>query len=654
LTALHDNDPEELAAFFEEFEEQLVAAQADVLELEANPADDHRVQSVFRTVHGIKGIAAYFGLDAISALSHRLEDVLDGVRKGRSVDRTMASVILEGVRRLAGMMTRVKDDPARTGLTPEDQDYLHSLDVFLETGKISPERGAQAVSTHESEAAASFLGSRHSTQGAAGQSPEVTPDEGGGVPQGVPPDARLGEILVATGKVAQEDVLNAIAEQAKPIGEILVSQGKVSRSEVDQALSLQDRRRREAPAEAKTVRVMQRSLDEFAAGVGQLLVQSDGLKRMMEFYRRDGNVVVPAREVFDRVRSLEELANTLDSRLTTLRRVPLQQLFRRMRLLVRDLAGRLGKEISCEISGGSTRLDKTVVDDMETALVHLVRNCADHGIESADVRKRCNKKPQGTIKLSAETEQGTIVVRVEDDGRGIDPEAVRRAAVRNGILNEAKAAGLDKDRLVGLIFEPGFSLAEKVSDVSGRGVGMDAVMDFATRCGGTVEVTSEIGLGSTFSLRIPVAQTLITKDVVVLTVGGQCYGIPTGRVLDIIDGRNLGEAVMTRGLLTWRGQVVALVQLASLLCMEDEQQGARRDIIVVNTSMGQVALAASEVINHQKLVCAPLSGPILEGLVGMDGTAVMGDGRIAFILDVDVLLRSSLKDPPNKEAVQCR
>jgi len=638
------NDPEELAAFFEEFEEQLVTAQTEILEIEANPDDKQYIQSVFRTIHGIKGIAAYFGMDGISAVSHRLEDVLDRIRKGQPMDSAAVSVVLEGVKLLSDMTIRVKTDPSKTAATPLDEEYLQRLGAFLD--------GWQDKGESRQSCEAVEKGAVNPSEGAVPSPAEAPPGDDGNCnavkdqlrPDDLPADAPIGEILVATGKVSAEDVEKALSQQAQPLGAILVSTGKVSREDVSQALSLQSSQRKKAPAESKTVRVMQRSLDEFAETIGELLVQTDGLRRMVAFYRRDGHVVMPSREILSQTRGLGELVSSLDIRLTTLRRVPIQGLFRKMRLLVRELSNRLGKEITCEMSGSATSLDKTVLDDMEAPLVHLVRNSADHGIEPPDVRRKMNKKPSGIIRLSAEVQHGTILVRVEDDGAGIDPEAIRGAAAGKGYLTQAQAAAMDEGQLINLIFEPGFSLAGKVSDVSGRGVGMDAVMNFVKRHGGNVEAASQVNVGSVITLTIPVSDTLITKDAIVVSTQGQLFAIPTGLVLEILDGGRIGKGSEKNGFITWRGHVVGLLHLADALGAKAETVQGRRDTLVVKTSAGQAALVVGEVVAQQKLVCSQLSWSFVEDVAIIDGTAVMGDGRIAFILDVDALVAHLMQD----------
>jgi len=452
--------------------------------------------------------------------------------------------------------------------------------------------------------------------------------------EALPGDAeRLGEILVECGAISRAQLHKALAQQhieaavnnnGRPLGSILVEQSAVKPQVVDAALKKQNATR-EKQAQARFFRVEAEKLDHLINYVGELVIYAaaartqaleHGALRLIETTLQMGRLI-------------EEIRNGALS----LRMVAIGETFERYRRVVRDIAAGLGKDVRLDIEGGETELDKSVVERIGDPLMHLVRNALDHGLETPDERVRAGKPAQGCLRLSALHDSGSIVIEVRDDGRGIDPDKVLRRARERGLV-PANAALAHED-ILKLIFEPGFSTADKVSDLSGRGVGMDVVKRNIEALRGSVNIASQVGHGSVMTIRLPL--TLAIIDGFLVRCGDSHFVVPLEHVEECIAAGNaLEHSGDGTGVIDLRGAPLPVVRVADALGLATPP-AARQSIVVVRCREQRAGLVVDQLLGEHQTVIKPL-GPLYAHLEFIAGSTILGSGQVALILDVAGLL----------------
>ncbi|MEW6489202.1 MAG: chemotaxis protein CheA [Thermodesulfobacteriota bacterium] len=440
---------------------------------------------------------------------------------------------------------------------------------------------------------------------------------------------RLGEILVERGDLSVEEMRAALAEQ-KRFGEIVADKGLVSPSQVESALAEQQAvrqarqaRQTQAPSEgeaASSIRVPSEKLDRLVDLVGELVIAQARLTQTANT-RADPALVAIAED-------LERLASELRDNTLNIRMVPIGTTFGRFRRLVRDLSAELGKEIDLVTDGAETELDKTVIERLGDPLVHLIRNCLDHGIEAPEVRAAAGKPRRGTVRLSAAHEGASVVLAIADDGRGLDAEAIRAKAVEKGLLSPD--ARPPERELFDLVFAPGFSTAKAVTGVSGRGVGMDVVRRAIEALRGTVELASRPGRGTSVTVRLPL--TLAIIEGLLVGVGGERYVVPLSLVEECVELAQ-ADRVRARGRSTVevRGHLVPYVRLREWFGAGGRPPEIEQ-VVVVRLEEGRFGFVVDGVIGQHQTVIKPL-GRMVREVEGLSGATILGDGAVALILD---------------------
>ncbi|HJP98883.1 MAG TPA: chemotaxis protein CheA, partial [Rhodanobacteraceae bacterium] len=342
------------------------------------------------------------------------------------------------------------------------------------------------------------------------------------------------------------------------------------------------------------------------------------------------------------VHNLERVAGDLQTAALRMRMQPIGKLFQRFPRIVRDLARKLGKQVTLEQLGEDTQLDRTLVESLADPLVHLLRNAIDHGLEDPDSRVEAGKPREGRVTLSASQQGERILVSIRDDGRGMDPEVLRRKAVEKGLIEDAEARHLEPAECLALIFRPGFSTRGEISDISGRGVGMDVVKTSVASLGGTIEIDSTPGTGTTILIGIPL--TLAIMRVLMVRVGDRQLALPLANVLEVFE---LDRAQMRmldgRVVAAHRGRPLPLRDLASWAGVSSGAD-TRVHVVVVHVGHQQLGLLAGEVLGREDVMVKPL-GSHLKRLPGIAGATITGDGRIALVLDLVALAEASLPQP---------
>ncbi len=395
-----------------------------------------------------------------------------------------------------------------------------------------------------------------------------------------------------------------------------------------------------ARAAPTTLRVEQAKIDALMNLIGELIVAKNALAWLAR--RADeGTMSVRdlAREIKDRQALVSRIAESMQSAVMAVRMLPVEQVFQRFPRLVRDIARRLDKQVELVLEGGETEADKTIVESLADPLVHMVRNSLDHGIEPPAERIAAGKPEHGTLRLSAAAENDHVVIRIEDDGRGLDPERLRARALEKGLIDAARAAAMTDDEACHLIFLPGFSTAAEVSDLSGRGVGMDVVRSTIERAGGRVALSSRKGEGTRIEIILPLSMA-VTR-LMTIACGERLFGVPMGLVAETVRiPRDQLHTLGDREAFVLRDRIVPVLRLAQLLDLpeDDAPPSEEEAILVVQVNGERMGLVVGAFRDVMEAIVRPLEG-VLAGLPGFGGTTLLGDGRVLLILDLPELVR---------------
>ena len=601
------NEEEELLReFLIESYEGLDSIDRDLVAFEAD-ASPERIQSIFRTMHTIKGTSSFLQLPRIESVAHAAENLLTKLRAGElGVSRELTSTLLA----VADTLRRFLSSVERSGKElAEDTSALIEAITRLGKGEAKTVAKASAAKAAEGRANVAILNSQ-------------------------PVANRLGGILVEQGKIDAADVARALKDQVgtgRQLGDVLIDGGKVSPSAVDEALAVQSVRTQAADS---SVRLDVSQLDNLMTLVGELVLARNQILQYLSS-SKDSVLLSTAQR-------LNIITTELQTGVMKTRMQPIGSIFSKFPRVVRDLGIQLGKDVQLELVGRETELDRTLIEAIKDPLTHLVRNSVDHGIEVPDVRVAAGKTANGRIELRSYHEGGQVNIEIADDGAGIDIERVRRKAVERGFLTADKAARLTPREVTDLIFAPGFSTAEKVTNVSGRGVGMDVVKTNIEKIGGTIDIRSTLGKGTTIQIKIPL--TLAIIPALIVSSGGDRYAIPQVNLLELVRLENdpkksAIETIQGTPVLRLRGNLMPLVRLSDALGVEAKptEQDATF-VVVVKADKRQFGLIVDGVNDTEEIVVKPL-GRELKSAASFAGATIMGDGRVALILDVFGLAR---------------
>ncbi|MDR7269261.1 two-component system chemotaxis sensor kinase CheA [Pelomonas saccharophila] len=481
--------------------------------------------------------------------------------------------------------------------------------------------------------------------------PDAGPEQFIALIQSLPQHPRLGDILVAAGAISQAQLHAALAEQersratgapAAPLGKILTEKAGVSAAVVDAALQKQARQT-EGGEDQRFIRVQADRLDAVINLLGELVIAGAGATELARQTRQSALV-----QANDQIGGLiEEIRNAT----LQLRMVPIGESFARFRRVVRDTAAEVGKDVQLEIQGGETELDKSMVERIADPLMHLVRNALDHGLETPEQRGAAGKRPQGRLVLSACHDGGSILIRIDDDGRGIDRERVLQRGWDKGLV-ERGVVPADAD-ILGLIFEAGFSTAEKITNLSGRGVGMDVVRRNIEALRGSVAITSEQGRGTRIEIRLPL--TLAIIDGFLVGVGTSRFIFPLDAVVEVIEGRGAEVAMQAdgSGVLSLREEALPVLSLRTLYELDAAPACERSSVVVLQSGARRYGVLVDALLGQHQTVIKPL-GRMLRTLRGMSGSSILGNGDVALIFDVEALRRFAEQPAQRSAALAVR
>lgn len=653
-----------LQVFIDESKENLQSLNEHLLRLESVPSDIQIVNEVFRVAHTLKGMSGTMGFVNMQKLTHHVENVLAEIRSGKmQVTSEMLDVLFRSLDALEGYVEEIISTSSEGDKTNDE--LIKILDQiikgqFSQTVEIKPQsevalpeeviqikqvaiQGGMNVlrvivtleETCVLKSARAFV--VFSELGRIGEiiyaQPSVQEIE----------DEQFDRIFTivcislenkttieeAIMKVSEVERVEVIQEKEEQSAISQVIQSEIVTKQPGQEKEIENTAKNKQQVSTKSVRVNIDRLDTLMNLVSELIIvktQLEGASKTIQGLTNNYH---------ESIEYLERITTNLHDAVMKVRMVPVESVFNRFPRMIRDVARKLDKDIDLVILGEETELDRTVIDEIGDPLIHLLRNAADHGLETSKERINLGKNPKGTIRLQAFQDGNSVVIEVEDDGKGIDVEKVRNKAIERNTLPREVLSNMSDQEVIELLFSPSFSTAEKVTDLSGRGVGLDVVKSKITALGGDVEIKSELGKGSRFTVRLPL--TLAIIEALMVNIGEEKYAIPLGNIQNIeaISKCDI-KFVQKQEVMVLRNQVIPIVRLRSTLDIP-EQETEHMMIVIAKKGEKQVGFVVDSLIGQQEIVIKPL-GKYLNQIHMIAGATILGNGEVALILDINTLV----------------
>ena len=675
-----------LEIFLDETKEHLQNLNNQILELESDAENMNTINEIFRAAHSLKGMAGTMGYKRMQTLTHDMENVFSEVRNGNiKVNADMIDVLFSCLDALEEYTDNIQQS-ADEG-TNDNEELIAKLNAILKAGTGKAEEPAPKKEKKKKAAAVEAEGKWKDISFEASQLKVMREAKKSGLnvygmtvvvqESCLLKAARAflvfkaieekGEIVVSipsannvedekldrdfTLVVISEHDLDTVIKAAQNVSEIEKVTGAVIEIPEEDTKPSQDVKKVEEPAEKKagaqatpekktvskpvvnrTVRVDIEKLDVLMNLVSELIIAKNSLVAATEQDKGRSNSGVSQQMDY-----LESVTTNLHESVMKVRMVPIESVVNKFPRMIRDLSKKLGKKMELYMTGEETELDRTVVDEIGDPLMHLLRNSADHGLESAEVRAQRGKPEVGSIFLDAYQDGNNVVIEVRDDGNGIDVEAVKKKAIERSVITSEQAEIMTDKDVINLLFLPSFSTAKQVTDVSGRGVGLDVVRSKIEALSGEVEVKSELGVGSTWTIRLPLTLAIIQS--LMVAVGGEKYALSLAAIQTIEDvPRSDVKLVENREVINLRGSVLPLIRLNNLLDVESKK-GDDENLIVVVVKKGDrmAGLVIDELLGQQEIVIKSL-GKYIKHCKFISGATILGDGEVALILDANALI----------------
>lgn len=599
-TLVFEEDPEMLAGFVLESDEHLISIEEQILMLEKDPSLIDTVHAVFRSFHTIKGLAGFLGLSGVQAVAHEVETLLDHARNLRiSITPEIVDLVLDSSEYLKEevALVRAKINNAPLPSVRDNTILLYTLSTATTNAASGGKHSSQEQTAHD-------------------HTPVVIVEPG--TMESVPSITALPVPPRETAQIEEFASLASSSQIATPQTlEVVPVARKAVRSELASA----------------SIRVETSKLDRLMDMVGEMVIAQSILSNSPRLAAH-GDA-----RLSGEMSRLARITGEVQRCAMSMRMMPIGPLFQKNAKMVRDLSRRNGKKVSLELSGEATELDKTIAEELSDPLLHMIRNALDHGIEPPEERIAAGKDPMASLRISAEHQAGQIVISISDDGRGLDPQRLLNKAIQKGLIDES--AQLGQEDIFKLIFAPGFSTAEKITDISGRGVGMDVVRKHVETLRGRIEIKSELGKGTTFFIHLPL--TLAIIEGLVIVVGQHRYIIPVFSVREMFrPTKDMYFTVQGHDeMILMRGELLPLIRLHKRFDLEPRTVDICQGLLVVCEFSGkQFCLFVDDLLGRQEIVIKSLDDTF-KSTVGLAGCAILGDGGIGLILDVAGIFHSA-------------
>ena len=659
MTQDFEIDREILVEFIKETLEELDGLDPQFIALEKNPHDTGVLNAIFRTMHSIKGSSSFFNLNHIRTFSHKLENLLDDLRKGaREADLEIINIMLEGKDQLEKMLNRLAAGNFSNEMEKSEEELLFAVEkilsqkptvekrqmptqVFGEIDLVIPQLAESGLLDHSSVSELVTLVERLREM-VLGQ---------GGVDSRAP---HLGEMLVSEGVVSSADVVGALSKQKK-LGDILVEEGKVDRETIEKVGGKQKKikeeinqasREKTSTVQAqlrKTMRIEEEKIDGFMDVVGELIINAEVFNYLQKKLEAGQDLEKSIMEFKNANLDFSELIFNLQKELAEVRKIPLKGIFQKLPRMVRDLAVGMKKKADIFLTGEKLLVDKSLFEQLESPLNHLIRNSVDHGIEFPSERLAMGKAETGSVKVIATEGAGDFIIRIIDDGRGMNVGQIKAKAVEKGLISPENAATISDKDAYRMVFLPGFSTAKNVTDISGRGVGMDVVMTMINENKGKVDIISSPGVGTEIVISLPLSSTLITISGLVVALGTENYIIPMEWVRESINP-DREQVISVKGegeLIRIREQLYPLIRLYEEFGAEPRFRNPWDGVVmVIEKDDAHCCVLVDEIIEETQVVLKDLGG-LFRGIPEILGGAILGDGNVGLVVNVEGLIKSS-------------
>lgn len=626
---MSDEMREILNDFLTESNEMLEVLDQRFVTLESDPNNTDLLNEIFRAMHSMKGSAGFLGFNHLVDVAHRGENILNKLRQGEmAVSPAIISVILETVDVIKAIMADIRESGTDTHVATEA--IAATLDDII-NGKTSV---AAAAATTEATVQAK----------AAPQQAVDTATPSASPLSSAHTSPTLGEILVNEGLASKDQVLDALnaqqhqPEPKTPLGEILLQAKAITERALDQALHKQEKQPKPAEEDA-TIRVETKRLDSVMNLVGELVLGRNRLIKIGTQLEQNHESDPQVRVLSETLAQLNLVTTDLQLAVMKTRMLPIKKVFAKLPRMVRDLSQKLNKQVRLEMRGEETELDKSVADEIGDPLVHLVRNAIDHGIETPAERQAKGKPGEGQLTIAASQEGNSIVIRINDDGRGIPVDKIKAKALAKGLISEAELATMEHREVLNLIFLPGFSTAEQVTDVSGRGVGMDVVRTNIRKINGSVDLESEPGKGSQIIIKLPLTIAII--QALMVEVERSIFAIPLSTVIEAVRiSRTDIKTINGREVLHLRDRVLPLIRLAQEFDIPTDSERERFYVVVAALGDRRVGVVVDELRSQEEVVIKSI-WDYLETVKGVSGATITGEGKVVLILDTSELVQNA-------------
>ncbi|HHY81581.1 MAG TPA: chemotaxis protein CheA [Clostridiales bacterium] len=655
-------------AFYEEAEELFQEIEDCILKIDGIGATKDNIDSLFRYMHTLKGSSAAMGMTDMSELTHQLEDLLGMVREKKlEISRDMIDIMLQSLDELKIRVAKHKRDEAYEINTAQFAALINFCKSKETAGKHS-ETSIAAVGEAEKTNYVHSLGLEEKAYTIQIYLREDTLMKGARLYIVTDKLSKSGHIQrtswdqseSAEIEGCQFELLYISSLSEKEIEDLVYSISDIEKVEVseiqaDTRIERQDKDKEELQS---VIRVNIKKLDQLLRIVEELSVDKERLKQLMkkvgQKYSKDPDV----KALSSLVQHIDFIGNEMQESVMATRMYTLDSIFNRFPRVIRDLSRKQGKEIELKVEGESTELDRSIMEKIIDPLNHIIRNSVDHGIELPDEREKAGKSRKGTIKLSAGQEQGHIYIRVEDDGRGINVQKVKKKAIEKGLIGQEQAQSMSDKEALELIFMPGFSTADKVTDVSGRGVGMNVVKENIERINGMIDIHNVEGQGVAITLKLPLTLAIIQS--LLIRTKRHRFVLPLLSIIEIFKVKESEydkkvKFVHGKEVMNWRGEILPVIRVSNLF---DTNAPKTKSFvgIIIGLSTRKIILGVEEILGQQQVVIKSLEkftgkGNVLGELKGVSGTVILGDGEFAYVLDVQTLLKdenfkgNDLKEP---------
>ncbi len=644
------NDPDMkdiLDSFIVESKEILENLDLDLVELENSPQDTELLNKIFRAFHTIKGTSGFLGLERLQHITHKCEDILNKLRKGEAIINTeIMDAILAGFDKIKNLTECVETNKNEdVDIESEVKELVRIIDKLenpSSAGDVKTPKTETKTEIKEKpkEAAPKTTKRKAATRKTKKTEEEATSEKEEVIREEIP------EVIEEVIDTEEEDFDNEEKDELPPIEEIKIeSIGMMDRitnkessgSSADKVISGAMQKSKDT-----NIRVDIERLDELLNIASELVLGRNRLAQVNSEVAIEHEGTKLSRDMADVTKQIDLMTDELQLIVMKTRMVKIGKVFNRFPRVVRDLARDTQKEVRLIIKGEETELDKTLIEEINDPLVHLIRNSVDHGVETPDVRKSLGKDPTGTIILSAEHEGNNILITIEDDGKGIDHEMLKEKAIAKGLLTEEKARELSKQDAYNIIFLPGFSTAQKVTNVSGRGVGMDVVKTNVTKLRGLIVVESEKGKGTKIIIKLPLTLAIIPGMIV--KVSNEIVVIPLNSVIEVVRvHKDHINSINQRQVITLRNNVLPLIAIDELLYKDlRRSESVWQYVVVVGIAERRYGIKVDELVGQKEIVIKSL-GNYLGNIHGIAGSTILGDGTVVMILDISELINNISK-----------